>query len=168
MIYLRNKDQQDLRWLAASRISLIVLAASQRKWMINTVCCMYSKLHPDDEELIYSKHVEDDYWNKLREEKGASYLSLLCKCCRLLSTLALPWQVESWKSEVSRALRNVRITDHAKQRRYVELQETHIFLASISLYPINFGYRISMEFIVTDILQVYGRFPWNILYVNII
>ena len=29
--------------------------------MINTIDCIYSKLPPDDEELIYSKHVGDIY-----------------------------------------------------------------------------------------------------------
>ena len=33
--------------------------------MINTTDCIYSKLPPDDEQLISSKHVEDNYWNKL-------------------------------------------------------------------------------------------------------
>ena len=28
---------------------------------LNTICCIYSELPPDDEWLIYSKHVEDDY-----------------------------------------------------------------------------------------------------------
>ena len=29
---------------------------------------LYSKLPPDDEYLIYSKHVENIYWNKLRQK----------------------------------------------------------------------------------------------------
>ena len=29
---------------------------------------MYSKLPPDDEQLIYSKYVEDNYWNRLRKK----------------------------------------------------------------------------------------------------
>ena len=29
--------------------------------MINTTDCLYSKVPPDDELLIYSKHVEDNY-----------------------------------------------------------------------------------------------------------
>ena len=33
---------------------------------INSIYFTYSKLPPDDEQLIYSKHVEDDYRNKLR------------------------------------------------------------------------------------------------------
>ena len=45
-----------------------MLAASQRGYMINAIDCMYSKLSPEDEYLIYSKHVEDIYWNKLRNE----------------------------------------------------------------------------------------------------
>jgi len=58
--------------------TLIVLAASQRRCMINTTCCTHSTKLPDDEELIYSKHVEYYYWNKLRE-KSASCGSLLRK-----------------------------------------------------------------------------------------
>ena len=55
-----------------------VLAASHCRCMINTTCCIYSKLSPHDGQLVYSKHVEDDYWDKLRE-KSASCWSLLCK-----------------------------------------------------------------------------------------
>ena len=33
--------------------------------MINTVCCIYSKLPADDKQLICLKHVEEDYWNNL-------------------------------------------------------------------------------------------------------
>ena len=33
---------------------------------INSIYFTYSELPPDDEQLIYSKHVEDDYRNKLR------------------------------------------------------------------------------------------------------
>ena len=40
---------------------LIELAASQSGCTINAIDCMYSKLPPEDEKLIYSKHVEDDY-----------------------------------------------------------------------------------------------------------
>ena len=36
-----------------------MLAASQRGCMINAIDCMHSKLPPEDEQLIYSKHVED-------------------------------------------------------------------------------------------------------------
>jgi hypothetical protein len=36
-----------------------VLAASQRRYRINTICCIYSKIPPDDEWLIYSKNAED-------------------------------------------------------------------------------------------------------------
>ena len=54
VINLRNKDQRD-----ALSSTLIVLAASQRGCMINATDCMYSKLPAEDEQLIYSKHVED-------------------------------------------------------------------------------------------------------------
>ena len=40
----------------------------QRECMINAINCIYSKLPPDDELLIYSKHVEVNYWNKLRKK----------------------------------------------------------------------------------------------------
>jgi hypothetical protein len=53
-----------LHWLAASAIRVDL--------------CIYSKLPPDDEQLIYSKHVEDDYWNALRQQSG-SWWSLLRK-----------------------------------------------------------------------------------------
>jgi hypothetical protein len=36
--------------------------------LINSIDCMYNKLPADDEQLIYSKHVEDIYWNKLRKK----------------------------------------------------------------------------------------------------
>ena len=29
--------------------------------MINTICYIHSKIPPDDEQLIYSKHADDDY-----------------------------------------------------------------------------------------------------------
>ena len=43
-----------------------MLAASQRGCTINATDCMYSKPPSADEQLIYSKNVEDIYWNKLR------------------------------------------------------------------------------------------------------
>jgi hypothetical protein len=51
VIYLRNKDQQDALFpLNLFQIgTLIVLAASQRRCMINTISCIYSKIPPDDE-----------------------------------------------------------------------------------------------------------------------
>ena len=47
---------------------MIVLAASQRGCMINATDCMYSKLPPEEEYLIYLKHVEDIYWNKFKNK----------------------------------------------------------------------------------------------------
>ena len=51
MIYLRNKDQQDAIFSLNLFQSgtLIMLAASQRRCMINTIHCICSKLPPDDE-----------------------------------------------------------------------------------------------------------------------
>ena len=54
--------------LRANSSTLIVLAASQRGCMINAIDCMYSKLPTDDEYLLYTKYVEDIYWNKFRKE----------------------------------------------------------------------------------------------------
>ena len=45
-----------------------MLVVSQCGCVINAIDCTYSKLLPEDEELIYSKHVEDTYWNKLRKK----------------------------------------------------------------------------------------------------
>ena len=45
-----------------------MLPSSQRECMINAIECMYSKLPPEDEHLIFSKHVEDIYWNKFRKK----------------------------------------------------------------------------------------------------
>jgi len=45
----------------------IVLAASQCRRMINTVCCVYSKLPADDELLIYSNHVVDRLLEKIKK-----------------------------------------------------------------------------------------------------
>ena len=38
--------------------------------MINTICCIYSKLSPDDEYLICLIHVEDDYCSILTHNSG--------------------------------------------------------------------------------------------------
>ena len=40
---------------------------------INTLLCIYSKIPPDNEQLIYSKHVEDYSWNKLREKSSSCW-----------------------------------------------------------------------------------------------
>ena len=48
--------------------TLIVFTASQRGRTIHIVYCIYSKLPPEDEYLISSKHVENIYWNKLRKK----------------------------------------------------------------------------------------------------
>ena len=43
---------------------------------------MYSKLPTDDELLIYSKHVEDIYWNKFKKKVHlvGSYYANLSRC----------------------------------------------------------------------------------------
>ena len=48
--------------------------------MINAIDGMYIKLPAEDEELIYSKHVEDIYWNQFRKKVhlvGSYYAILL-------------------------------------------------------------------------------------------
>ena len=62
VLYLCSNDQPTMI------CTLIVLAASQHGCMINAIDCMYSKLPAVDEQLIYSKHVEDIDWNKLRKK----------------------------------------------------------------------------------------------------
>jgi hypothetical protein len=43
------------------------ITQNERFWSCDTVllgaaiCCIYSKVPPDDEQLIYSKHVGDGY-----------------------------------------------------------------------------------------------------------
>ena len=57
-----------------------MLAASQHGWMINAIDGMYIKLPAEDEEVIYSKHVEDIYWNQFRKKVhlvGSYYAILL-------------------------------------------------------------------------------------------
>jgi hypothetical protein len=46
MIYLRNTDQQDAPETSST---LIMRVASQRRCVLYTICCIYSKLPPDDE-----------------------------------------------------------------------------------------------------------------------
>jgi hypothetical protein len=52
--------------------ALIMLAANQHGYMINVTDCMYNKPPPEDEQLIYLKHVEDIYRNKFK--KGISLI----------------------------------------------------------------------------------------------
>ena len=44
--------------------------------------CMYSKLHSEDEQLVYSKYVEDIYWNKCKKKMRlvGSYYTNLSRC----------------------------------------------------------------------------------------
>jgi calcineurin-like phosphoesterase family protein len=44
--------------------------------MLYTIYCIYSKIPTDDKQLLYSKHVEDDYWNKLRKKSSSFWSSL--------------------------------------------------------------------------------------------
>ena len=72
--------------------TLIVSAASQRGNTINATDCMYSKLPPEDGQLIYSKHVEDIYWNKFKKEAHlvGSYYANESQCTvRIMSNLLI-------------------------------------------------------------------------------
>jgi hypothetical protein len=62
--------------------TLIELSAIQRGCTINAIDCMYSKLPPEDEQLIYSKYIEDIYWNKLSEKVYlvVSYYARISQC----------------------------------------------------------------------------------------
>jgi hypothetical protein len=55
----RNRSTRILEHPVTPSPTLIMLAASQRGCMINATDCRYSKPPPEDEQLIYSKHVED-------------------------------------------------------------------------------------------------------------
>ena len=60
-----------------------MLAAIQHGCVINALDCMYSKLTPEDELLIYSKHVEDIDWYKFRKKVhlvGSYYANRLLNC----------------------------------------------------------------------------------------
>ena len=52
---------QSVVFIMHPRSTLTVLTASQRGCMINAMNCVYSTLPSDDEWLIYSKHVKDNY-----------------------------------------------------------------------------------------------------------
>ena len=71
--------------------------------MINAIRYIYNKLPPDEEELIYSKHVMDDYCNKLRE-KSASCWSLLRKAMPSLLKCIGPRHIYSFIRQLSKAL----------------------------------------------------------------
>jgi hypothetical protein len=69
-MYLCDKNQPEAIYfsiyfnnypLHVSCSNFIVLAASQRGCMINAIYCMYSELPSEDEQLVYSKRVEDIY-----------------------------------------------------------------------------------------------------------
>jgi hypothetical protein len=36
----------------------------------------HKSLHPEDEQLIYSKHEEDIYWNKFKKESASGWFLL--------------------------------------------------------------------------------------------
>jgi hypothetical protein len=67
----------------------------------HTICCMYSKVPPDDEQLINSKHVEDDYWNKLRG-KSASCCCISVRLVVSSSNLTTLFLKSWWLSNRSR------------------------------------------------------------------
>ena len=62
---------------------------------------MYSKLPPEDEQFIYSKHVEDIYWSKFRKKVhliGSYYANILQCIAHIMSNLSMPiWLL--WSSD---------------------------------------------------------------------
>ena len=55
---LNTKRMTNLMSIRVSS-TLIMLVASQRRYMINTICCIKSKLPLGDEQLFCSKHLEN-------------------------------------------------------------------------------------------------------------
>jgi len=62
-----------LCWMAAGRI---LPAAIQHKRMTYTKCCRYRQVPPDDEQQTFSKHVEINYWNKLKVNSASCWFLL--------------------------------------------------------------------------------------------
>ena len=56
--FLRNKNERDALYFQIDS-TLILLAASQSECTMNTTDCIYSKPPPEDQQSVYSKHVED-------------------------------------------------------------------------------------------------------------
>ena len=75
--------------VAANTIKLIVLAGSHRGCKVNATDCVYIKLPPEDEQFIYSKHVEDIYWNKFKKKVHlvGSYYANMCMLRNLHNNL---------------------------------------------------------------------------------
>ena len=76
--------------------TLTVLAASQHGCTMNTTDCIYCKLPADNEWLIYSKHVEDIYWNKLRKKVhlvGSYYTHFPCSFKIVDDILEFEWHI---------------------------------------------------------------------------
>jgi hypothetical protein len=69
------------------------------------ICWKYSKLPPDDEQLIFSKRVVYGYWNKWREKEvhlvGSYYANITwCMVHRISNSSACAWpHILTWSSE---------------------------------------------------------------------
>ena len=59
---------------------------------IKAVDCMYSKLPPEDEQLIYSKHVEDFIGMNLKRKVHlvGSYYAKVVGCLSMVMNLRVP------------------------------------------------------------------------------
>jgi hypothetical protein len=79
---LENEVSEVPKYALHDRDFISRVAASHRGCTINATDCMYSKLPPEDEQLIYSKHVEDIYWNKFKNKVHlvGSYYANLSLC----------------------------------------------------------------------------------------
>jgi len=50
-----------------------MLAANQHKRLIDTNCCIYRQVSPDDEQLACSKHVEVNFLNKMKANSASCW-----------------------------------------------------------------------------------------------
>ena len=78
--YIRTRNQQDALFAFNLKIKLssipILPTGSQHKPMTYTNCCIYRVVPPDDEQYACSKHVEVNYWNKLKVNTISCWLLL--------------------------------------------------------------------------------------------
>jgi hypothetical protein len=87
--------------------------ASQHKHMTCTNYCIYRIVPPDDEQQACSKHVEVNYWNKLKLNSASSWF--------ILSVMTFPSAEEifehcSYKSSVKCLINLISVLAYLSQR----------------------------------------------------
>jgi hypothetical protein len=95
-----------------------LLAASQHKRVTHTNCCIYRLVPPDDEQWTCSKHLEVNYWNKLKVNTASCWL-LLCRYITMCGKQNTKW----WCSSVVSSVR-------AKSKLYQEKHPKYYFFYS--------------------------------------